>query len=65
MNNLLLLFLDRTVTIETSGVKVSGKLLGISESRNRPAHMPFIVIIETKEGRCLVRDWQVVTSGRL
>jgi hypothetical protein len=66
MNNLLPLFLNHKVTVNVDGVKAEGRLIAIQESQRRPDHTPFLLILDTVAGVCIVRNWTVIIfNGRL
>lgn len=65
MNTLLEDLLYRQVTVEAGGLKVSGRLLAFAEPQRKPLHKPFLLLLRTSEGLCLVRDWSVISfDGR-
>ena len=65
-NSLVELLLNREVTIESSGLKIRGRLLAVSESRRGRDYKPMVLVLETPRGQCLLRDWsKIVFEGRL
>lgn len=65
MSNLVLSLLNRQVTVESSGLRVHGRLLAVSDSKRQPDHKPFLLVLQTSKGLCLVRDWNVISfEGR-
>ena len=64
-NNLVELLLNREVIVESSGLKIRGRLLAVSESRGGRDHKPCVLVLETPKVQCLVRDWsKIVFEGR-
>jgi hypothetical protein len=56
---------NREVVVESHGVRVRGRLVGFSESQSRPDHRPFVVVLQTAQGMCLMRDWNTISfDGR-
>jgi hypothetical protein len=65
-NSLIEMLLNREVIVESSGLKIRGRLLAMSESRGGRDHKPCVLVLETPKGQCLVRDWnKIVFEGRL
>jgi len=50
---------DRIVIVDFSGCRVAGKLLSYSES-DHDAHKPFVLILETQQGKAIMRGWDKV-----
>jgi len=55
--------MQKFVTVENCGLKISGKLLCIENSRKKPSHHPSIVILEDSCGdKVIVRDWSIILA---
>jgi len=55
---------NREAVVNTSeGLKVSGKLIAIQESQTQPDNKPCMLILQTPQGLCLVRDWTLIIFG--
>ena len=65
MSWLVLSLVNRQVTVESSGLKVRGRLVAVSDSRNGRDHKPCALVLQTPLGLCLLRDWAVISfDGR-
>jgi len=54
---------QKFVIVENCGLKISGKLLHIENSRKRRSHRPSLVILEDScGGKVIVRDWSVILA---
>ena len=65
MSWLVLSLVNRQVTVESSGLKVRGRLVAVSDSQNGRDHKPCVLVLQTPLGLCLLRDWTVIAfDGR-
>jgi hypothetical protein len=65
MSWLVLSLVNRQVTVESSGLKVRGRLVAVSDSRGGRDHKPWVLVLQTPLRLCLVRDWAVISfDGR-
>jgi len=53
-------FLNKHVIIDNGGFTVEGIFLAFKPSRKHPFHEPFTLILLTKQGKAVLRDWQVI-----
>jgi hypothetical protein len=61
MSGLFSSLLNRHVTIESSGLKISGRLVAVSNSQRLPSRRPYVLVLETPMGPSLVRNWNVIS----
>ena len=60
MDNLVNYFLNKHIIIDNGNFTVEGILLAFKPSRKYPFHEPFTLIVLTKHGKVLVRDWMMI-----
>jgi len=60
--NLVSCFLNKHIIIDNGNFTVEGILLAFKPSRKHPIHEPFTLIVLTKNGKTIVRDWQTIIS---
>ena len=60
MSNLVRALVNRQITVQSNGLKISGRLLHVSDSSRRPDHKPCVLVLQTLQGFCLVRDWTLI-----
>jgi hypothetical protein len=60
MHNLVNYFLNKHIIIDNGNFEVEGILLTFKPSRKYPIHEPFTLIVLTKDGKVLVRDWMII-----
>jgi len=53
-------FLNRHVIVENDGFTIDGILLWFKPSRKNPCHEPFVLVLLTKQGKAIIRDFTVV-----
>jgi len=58
--NLVSCFLNRHVIIDNGNFTVEGILLAFKPSRKHPIHEPFTLILLTRNGKTIVRNWQII-----
>lgn len=58
--NLLSLFINKNVIVENGELEVEGILLGFEENVKHPFHKPFTLIMLTRNGKAIMRDWESV-----
>ncbi|MGB9693242.1 MAG: hypothetical protein ACPLYF_00195 [Fervidobacterium sp.] len=58
--NLLFLFINKNVIVENDGLEVEGILLGFEENVKHLFHKPFTLIMLTRNGKIILRDWESV-----
>jgi hypothetical protein len=58
--NLVSCFLNKHIIIDNGDFTVQGILLGFKPSRKHPIHEPFTLILLTKNGKTIVRNWQII-----
>ncbi|MEM5854297.1 MAG: hypothetical protein QW228_08075 [Candidatus Aenigmatarchaeota archaeon] len=58
--HLLSYFLNRHVIVENDGFTIDGILLWFKPSRKNPSHEPFVLVLLTKQGKAIIRDFTVV-----
>jgi len=58
--NLVSCFLNKRIIIDNGNFTVEGILLAFKPSRKYPFHEPFTLIVLTKHGKVLVRDWMMI-----
>ena len=50
----------REVTVCGDHFKVAGRLLTTSEGQRVPVHLPGVLIVETPNGSCIIREWFLI-----
>ena len=60
MDNLVNYFLNKHIVIDNGDFTVEGILLAFKPSRKHPFHEPFTLIVLTKNGKTIVRNWQII-----
>ena len=65
MSWLLRVLINRVVQVQADGLKVSGRLVAVSESSRVPIHCPGVLVLETASGLCIIREWTAIAfTGR-
>jgi len=65
MSNLVWALVNRQITVQSNGLKISGLLFHISDSSSRPDHKPCVLVLQTPTGWCIIRDWTLIAfNGR-
>ncbi|MGB9756301.1 MAG: hypothetical protein ACPLVJ_00765 [Candidatus Bathyarchaeales archaeon] len=58
--NLLSLFINKSVIIQNGDIEVAGILLAFEKSSRVPFHKPFTLVLLTRDGKAIMRDWDIV-----
>jgi hypothetical protein len=58
--NLVSCFLNKHIIIDNGNFTVEGILLAFKPSRKHPFHEPFTLILLTRSGKTIVRNWQII-----
>ena len=58
--NLVSCFLNKHIIVDNGDFTVEGILVAFKPSRKHPIHEPFTLIVLTKHGKVLVRDWMTI-----
>lgn len=64
IHHLLTYFLNKyiVIEIENAGLTIQGILLGFKPSRKIPEHEPFLLVLLTKCGKAIIRDFSAVKT---
>lgn len=62
MSNLVASLLGHEISVESSGLRISGRLIGVSEAARGRPHKPMVLALQNGDGqKFLVRDWSVIS----
>ncbi|MEM3629381.1 MAG: hypothetical protein QXZ02_05280 [Candidatus Bathyarchaeia archaeon] len=61
-HHLLSSFVNRHVIVENDGFTIDGILLWFKPSRKNPGHEPFLLVLLTKHGKAIIRDFSIVKT---
>jgi hypothetical protein len=65
MSNLVCSLLGHEISVESSGLKVHGRLIGVSEAARGRPHKPMVLALQNEDGQTLlVRDWSLISFER-